>query len=255
MRPFEADADLAMVCLKVLEGTTVLADMHKDLDKDLLPKIWDVDSYRRKYPFIIYATEFWSSHLQIPESLVIYTTGLLASLVRIFDSKLNRDMLMRLDYFFRHTRHPKYPRWGPKISVASYFSLPSLIEYYLSNGESIYSALIWASETGSIGCIEKLLRAGADPNLVEYDGWSALHWAATNGHGQVCRHLIRAGANKDVKDKRGFTPRDMAVQMGHNEVAKQYFGGIEGAKPWRPSLGSPDASIIGARHASRPIKG
>ena len=161
---------------------------------------------------------------------------------------------MRLDYFFRHSRHPKYRRWGYKIPVASYFRLPSLIEYYLSYDESVSSTLIWASETGSIGCIEKLLGAGADPNLVEYDGWSALHWAAANGHGQVCQRLIQAGANKDVKDKRGFTPRDMAVQMGHNEVAKQYFGGIEGAKPWRPTLGSPDASIIGARHASRLVR-
>lgn len=254
MRPSEADADLAMVCLKVLESTIILADMRKELDRGLLPNIRDVDSYLRTYPFFTYAAEFWSSHLQIPESLVIYTTDLLASLVRIFDSNLNRDMLMRLDYFFRHSRHPKHARWGRKIQVASYFRLPSLIEYYLSRDEIVSTALIWASETGSMGCTEKLLRAGADPNLVEYDGWSALHWAGANGHGQVCQRLIQAGANKDVKDDRGFTPRDMAVQMGHNEVAKQYFGGIEGAKPWRPTPASPDASIIGARHALRLVR-
>ncbi|KAH0556708.1 hypothetical protein GP486_005500 [Trichoglossum hirsutum] len=72
--------------------------------------------------------------------------------------------------------------------------------------------VLWASEMGSIESVEVLLSAGADPNDVEYDGWSALHWAATNGHDQVVELLLRAGAKAKLKDSQGLLPIDWAVR-------------------------------------------
>lgn len=78
--------------------------------------------------------------------------------------------------------------------------------------------LIWASEKGSTECVKKLLKAGADPNHFEYDGWSALHWAARNGHVEVARLLLDQGARIDQTDSKGLTPLDWATEREHWEV-------------------------------------
>lgn len=72
---------------------------------------------------------------------------------------------------------------------------------------------------GSSACVAELLKAGADPNHTESDGWSALHWAARKGHEQVCELLLQYGAKIDAKDKGCNTPLDWAESRDYTTVA------------------------------------
>lgn len=80
------------------------------------------------------------------------------------------------------------------------------------------TALIWAAEMGSTACAKLLLESGADPNLVEWDGWSPLHWAARNGHLEVTELLLTYGASIDQRDSRGLAPVHWAAGGGYWEV-------------------------------------
>jgi ankyrin repeat protein len=80
---------------------------------------------------------------------------------------------------------------------------------------------------GSIEFIKGLLRAGADKNQVESDGWSALHWAARNGYPQVATLILESGAHlydRNTLEIGGNTPRawtgnwDVAKNIEHWEV-------------------------------------
>ena len=49
----------------------------------------------------------------------------------------------------------------------------------------------------------KLLQAGADSNIVEYDGWSPHYWADTNEHVEICKLLLEHDAYIDALDGHG----------------------------------------------------
>lgn len=257
MGSYDTETQLATTCLKLLGGTSYLGVLNSSLRRGFLPRNQDVEQYLRARPFFSYAAEFWASHLQTADSFVHCRQPVHSLVIELFKSSLNCDLLMRLDYFFKHSKHPGACRYGPELYLAGYFKLPILVEHYISSQkkseifkDGFVSPLLWACETGSYECIELFLKAGADANALEFDGWSPLHWAATNGHERVCGLLIQRGANKDVQDERGFSPKDMAFQMGHFDIAEKYFGGVEGAKVWTRSKYSPDISIIGHRRAA-----
>ncbi len=63
-----------------------------------------------------------------------------------------------------------------------------------------------------------MLDEGADPNLVECDGWSPLHLAARNGHLEVTKLLLEHGANLEQRDSRGLTPLDWAAGSEYWDV-------------------------------------
>ena len=254
---YETEAQMATACLKRLGSSRNLEDLGSILAQGCLPRNEDVELYLHSKPFLAYAAEFWASHLRTADSIVPHLQPMHSLVLQLFNSALSRDLLMRLDYFLRYSMHPRGCHCGPKLHLAGYFKLPVLVDYYLSKGASTTEdaggdshPLVWACETGSYECIEKLLKAGADPNQLEYDGWSPLHWAATNGHEKVCGLLISYGARMDVEDFRGYSARDMAIQMGHYEIAVKYFEGVEGGKKWVPSNHSPHISVIGHRRVA-----
>ena len=65
-------------------------------------------------------------------------------------------------------------------------------------GDDSKSALIRASSAGHVAAVEVLLKAGADPNLIN-SGVGALHVAATGGHVEVIRALARAKADINAR--------------------------------------------------------
>jgi len=113
--------------------------------------------------------------------------------------------------------------------------------------------LVLASMNGSAAMVEKLVRAGADPNaspkgepvlmtasragdvetvrvLLAHDananareaerGHTALMWAAAEGHEDVARVLIDYGAEVDARSIGGFTPLAFAVQEGRPDLVR-----------------------------------
>ena len=58
-----------------------------------------------------------------------------------------------------------------------------------------------------------LLRAGADKEKANKDGWTPLIVASNKGHTEIVEILIRAGADKEKADKDGWTP--LIFASGH----------------------------------------
>jgi len=69
-------------------------------------------------------------------------------------------------------------------------------------------------------CIVHLLRAVADPNATDCDGWSPLHFAAALGSTHSCNLLARAGGMLQASTKEGYQPLLLSAERGHVEVSR-----------------------------------
>jgi hypothetical protein len=84
------------------------------------------------------------------------------------------------------------------------------------------------------GALRQMKAIGADPAMLDAEGWNALHWAAFHGSPEAAKVLvstddfdaIQMGLDK-VKDKEGKTPMDHAIAEGNQEVANIIKAAIE----------------------------
>ncbi|KAI8463137.1 MAG: ankyrin repeat-containing domain protein [Monoraphidium minutum] len=76
------------------------------------------------------------------------------------------------------------------------------------------SALLLATEAGSVAVVEHLLRAGADAAAISYEGFTALHAAAHLRRSRIARLLIAAGAPLEARTHFGVTPLYSAAKAG-----------------------------------------
>jgi hypothetical protein len=173
-----------------------------------------------KWPFLSYAAEYWAFHLR---SLAQPNPNIIGLAHRLLGTQRNRDVLMRLIYFLTYDGACLVPGNGTELHIAAYFDLSWFVTEYIhklvgvdGRADCGDTALVWGSEMGSTESVRLLLQAGADPNIVEYDGWSPLHWAATNGHVKICRLLLEHGACVDALDSRWATPGDWAIDRGQD---------------------------------------
>jgi len=96
--------------------------------------------------------------------------------------------------------------------------------------------LLEAALKGHDECIEKLIAAGADPNVTtsDYFGRTPLHYAAIHGHDTCVRMLLSAGAAPNVTDNAGITPLHYAIRRG-NAVWELIAAGADvNAGSWTP---------------------
>ena len=75
--------------------------------------------------------------------------------------------------------------------------------------------LFQACDHRQINIIHLLLRAGADINYLNHNGYTCLIAAARAGHTNVVKHLVEAGANKIIQNHYGDTALIAAAQAGH----------------------------------------
>ena len=88
------------------------------------------------------------------------------------------------------------------------------------------------------GALRQMKAIGADPAMLDAEGWNALHWAAFHGSPEAAKVLvstdafdaIQMGLDK-VKDKEGKTPMDHAIAEGNQEVANIIKAAIESSSP------------------------
>jgi uncharacterized protein len=73
--------------------------------------------------------------------------------------------------------------------------------------------LLYASRAGCRGCIEALLKGGADIDLPNPDGMTPLMMAIDNSHYEVARYLLDQGANPHTWDWFGRTPLYVVANM------------------------------------------
>ena len=87
------------------------------------------------------------------------------------------------------------------------------------------TALMYAGRSGCVGCIESLLKHGADVNLPNPDGVTALMIAIDNLHYDAARFLLEHGANPHVWDWYGRTALYVAVDMHSYPNSRAAFNG------------------------------
>ena len=85
-----------------------------------------------------------------------------------------------------------------------------------------WSPLQWATRFENIPIIRLLLNAGADPNIQDGNGLTPLHWAGIHGYEDVARLLLDAGADPDVKDRSGETPLQIARYYNNSNIVKLF---------------------------------
>jgi len=70
-------------------------------------------------------------------------------------------------------------------------------------------------------CIRALIKAGADVNAKDKDGFTPLMIASMYGHIDCIRELIKAGANVNLKNKNGETALMIAEKYGYTNCVKE----------------------------------
>jgi uncharacterized protein len=114
------------------------------------------------------------------------------------------------------------------LALAAFFSRKDIFDLLLpltkdvnqraTNSQQV-AALHAAAAVRAIGAINLLLRAGADPNLPQQQGFVALHTAAMHGDALMAGLLLLFGADPALRDATGKSAANHARAGGHDWLA------------------------------------
>lgn len=114
---------------------------------------------------------------------------------------------------------------GPLSSAIVFGDIP-LIQLLLQHGVNVNGPIgrgstpLILSVLSSQAKFDLLLASGADIHLTDNLKRTVLHEAAYYGCKTMVGILIKAGADPNVKDKNGYTAIDCATERGHNNIVK-----------------------------------
>ena len=94
--------------------------------------------------------------------------------------------------------------WGSQISNEP------RVQYRPSGG---LTPLLYAARAGCLGCVQSMVKAGADKDRPNPDGMTPMIMALDNGAPEVAHYLLEQGANPHTWDWWGRTPLYVAVTM------------------------------------------
>jgi len=84
--------------------------------------------------------------------------------------------------------------------------------------DGIMTPLMLAAYQGHLKACEALLKAGADPAIINVNGWNALHCAASSGKHEVIPVFAAYKQLLNAKDTNGTTPLMTAIFSGHSQA-------------------------------------
>ncbi|KAG8564760.1 hypothetical protein GDO81_016587 [Engystomops pustulosus] len=95
-----------------------------------------------------------------------------------------------------------------------------LVRYFISKGAIVdqlggtlnSTPLHWAVRQGHLQTIILLLKCGADPSLIDGEGYNSVHLAVLYQHLTIIAYLIAKGQNIDAPDMNGMTPLMLSAQ-------------------------------------------
>ena len=120
--------------------------------------------------------------------------------------------------------------WGrtPLHRAAERNYIPILIELIQRGGADVNAqetqwlrtSLHVAAERGFDEACASLLAHGADPNLVDRQGWSPLLLACEKGHAIICQHLLEAGSRVEVRSNQDMNALHLACRDGNIAIVR-----------------------------------
>ncbi|XP_062434028.1 palmitoyltransferase ZDHHC13 isoform X5 [Rhea pennata] len=95
-----------------------------------------------------------------------------------------------------------------------------LVRFYISKGAIVdqlggdlnSTPLHWAIRQGHLPMVILLLKCGADPSLIDGEGFSSIHLAVLFQHMPIVAYLVSKGQNVDTTDFNGQTPLMISAQ-------------------------------------------
>lgn len=108
---------------------------------------------------------------------------------------------------------------GTALNRAAENGNDEMVAFLLDHGTPIGNlALIVAAREGHLPIVERLIQAGADPNVQQAWGYTPLMMAAREGYLDVVRHLLENGANVKTRNKGGETALTLAAENDQVDV-------------------------------------
>jgi ankyrin repeat protein len=116
------------------------------------------------------------------------------------------------------------------LGLAAFFNRPEIFDLLLpvtgnvnepaQNAQQV-AAIHAATSVRNVAMVEKLLKAGADPNQLQADGFTPLHAAAQHGDAAIAGVLVLFGANPRLVNAKGQDAIAQARSAGHEWLAER----------------------------------
>jgi ankyrin repeat protein len=94
------------------------------------------------------------------------------------------------------------------------------VDVNVCHREDGYNPLSFAAQNQDLVLINKLIAAGANPDIRNKEGVTALMLAASHGFLQSVKELVKLGADLNITDKQGRTALNYAISQNQHEVVK-----------------------------------
>ena len=118
--------------------------------------------------------------------------------------------------------------------------LIAAIVFFLSTKVSagVQDDFFWAIDKDNLSQVSELIKKGANPDVLNAEGYTSLMVAAKTGNLKLAQFLIDAGAKLNIRNRLGETAIMLASYQGQAEMVKQFY--IKGAEinhsGWNPLL-------------------
>lgn len=110
-----------------------------------------------------------------------------------------------------------------RIEIAEYLLAKAGVQVDPVGGELESTPLNWAARSGHVNMVATLIRHGANPLVLDVEGFAVIHLATMFMHTNVVAYLLVKGVDPDMPDKFGVTPLMYAAQRVHSRDPAQLF--------------------------------
>ena len=108
------------------------------------------------------------------------------------------------------------------VTCLNFFSYQFILEISVDTKDATGTTpLMNAAPNGYVQAVKGLIKRGADPSLINNEGWSSLHFAAHCGDPNIIDLILPHVSDIGSKNADGATPLIIAVRHRNLQIVKQ----------------------------------